>query len=236
MRTLIGNAIVIDKRDYKEADIKVLLSTDKYGHIYVIAPNAKKSKRRFVGGLNLFSLLEFSVDKKGELFVLNESTLISENEVAFDSIENFLSASSIIEIAEKLYTLNNPEETAFYKLRHSLEHLPKGNGLYMIFDFLWSSTIEIGEGPEFHNCVICLSNIKSNKILFNYYRGGIVCGECMKKDNRGENISQDLYKFLASYNDEFIRPSKNMVRQGLFLLERYLRFKLGIKLNSFRFL
>ncbi|MCX7944279.1 MAG: DNA repair protein RecO [Deltaproteobacteria bacterium] len=236
MKTLIGQAIILDKSELKEADIRVLLSTDNFGHIYAIGPNAKKSKIRFVGGLNTFSHIEFSINKKEELFILDESTLIDENGLAFENIHNFITASSLVEVAEKLFTLNNPAETAYYKLKFALAHLDNKKDLKLIFSFLNHSLIDIGEIPELSACTMCQRAITGKKILFNYYRGGIVCNICSKKDNRGENIPQNLYKFLTANASEANNFEERVVRQGIFLYERYIRFKLGISFKSFLFL
>ncbi len=236
MRTIIGQAIVIDKRDYKEADIKVLLSTDRFGHIYAIGPNAKKSKRRFTGGLNIFSLLEFSADRKGDSYILNESTLLNENETAFSGLNPFIAASSFTEIASRLYTLNNPDETAFYRLRFSLEHLFEQGNISLVYSFLKSSMIDTGEFPEFINCAVCQGNIGGRRILFNYFKGGVLCNECMKKDGRGESISHNLYRFMLSDEPETGTFPDNVIRQGIFLLERYLRFRLNVTFKSLQFI
>ncbi|GEM_PF-6851137 len=236
MRTIIGNAMVLENRDYKDADIKVLLSTDKNGHIYTVAPNARRSKKRFIGGLNNFSLIEFMAEKKGDFYVLNESTLLDENEHIFKSLEIFISASSIIEIALKLYTHNNPGETAFYRLKYAFEHLSEKKDLSIIFNFLRSALIDTGEIPEFQFCAVCQRRIEQKRFVFNYYRGGILCGDCLKKDNRGENISQILYTLMSSDDLEVYRFSDGVIKQGIFLLERYLRFRLNIFFKSFDFL
>ncbi len=236
MRTIIGSGIILDKRDYKEADIKVLLSTDRYGHNFAVAPNGKKSKRRFVGGLNTFSLIEFSATRRSELIVLDETTLLDEYEVAFLNLESFAVASALVDISAKLFTINNPDETAFYNLRFALEHLSEKKDLHILFNFMKASMVEVGEMPEFQCCAMCHSEIKGNRILFNYYRGGVLCSDCLRKDSRGENISQNLYRLMLADELEMSHLSDNIVRQGIFLLERYLRFKLNIIFRSFSFL
>jgi len=236
MRSIVGEAIILDSRRYKEADTKTLLSTDRYGHIYAIAPNARKSKHRFVGGLNILSHIEFSIDGKGELFILNESTLIDDNEDAFKSINAFLTASVLLEISERLFTLNNPDETAFYKLKFALKHIGDDKDTYLIFNFLRDSLITTGEIPEFERCAVCQSEIDRKKILFNYYKGGILCRKCAHTDNRGEYISSNLYDLMLSDELEVVNFDIKVARQGIFLLERYIRFKLNLTFKSFQFI
>ncbi|MCX7958785.1 MAG: DNA repair protein RecO [Deltaproteobacteria bacterium] len=236
MRTLIGRAIVLERRDYKEADLKVLLTTDRFGHLYAVAPNAKKSRRRFVGGFNTFSLLEISADKKGDMYILNETTLIDENETAFENLGSFITASSLAEISERLFTLNNPDETAYYRLKFALDHLTGRKDIFLIFNFLRSLMTDAGEIPEFRFCAMCQGEIVDKRVLFNYFKGGILCRECSSKDSRGENISHNLYKLMLADEQDAEGFDESLQRQGIFLLERYLRFKLGITFRSFCFL
>ncbi|MGC8927541.1 MAG: DNA repair protein RecO [Myxococcota bacterium] len=236
MKTIIDRAIILENRPYKDADSMVTLSTESSGHIIAIAPNAKKSKRRFVGGFNIFSLIEFSLDKKGELYLLNEGTLIDENEVTFSSLDAFIVSSAATEVALKLFTLNNPEETAFYRLKFLLEHISYEKELSTFFNFLRLCMIDTGEIPEFEHCASCQGEIDESKILFNYFKGGILCRDCMKNDNRGEVIHSRLYRLMLADEIEIATFSEGIIRQGIFLLERYLRFKLNITFRSFYFL
>ncbi len=236
MNTLIGEAIILEVLSHREAGIRALLSTNNYGHIYVVAPNAKKSKRRYIGGLNIFSRVEYSIEMKNEMLVLNESTLIDEYESAFSSIEAIITASILCEVSSKLYSINNPDESAFMLLKHSLMHIEDRLDRGIIYSFIRESMIRVGEFPEFVNCAVCQNKIDRKSLLFNYYKGGVLCKVCAKTDLRGEHISQRLYDFFLS--DEFERASQNenVHRQAIFLLERYLRFKLNIVFKGFRFI
>lgn len=236
MKVVLGRAIVIERGDYKDADIKALLSTDGSGHIKIIAPNGKKSRRRFVGGVNLFSLIEYSAEKKGDVYILNESTLIDENEVAFRSIKGFIYASAIVEIATRLFTINNPDETAFYRLFPALKDVSDERGLYTLYKFLRSSMIDVGEIPELRHCVLCQKEVSDKVVLFNYYKGGVLCGRCRREDPRGEIISQSLYNLMLLDDRALDAYPATSVRQALFVLERYLRFTLNVSFSSFYFL
>jgi recombinational DNA repair protein (RecF pathway) len=96
--------------------------------------------------------------------------------------------------------------------------------------------MDIGEIPEFEHCAVCQKTIDNKRLLFNYFKGGMLCPDCIKNDNRGEIISRRLYQFMISDELEVATFPENIIRQGIFLLERYLRFKLNITFRSFNFL
>lgn len=236
MYTLIGEAIILDLVRHREAGKRVLLSTHNSGHLSVIAPNATRSKRRFIGGLNLFSRIEYSLECRNELMVLSESLLIDEYEIAFLSTGSFITASVLCEIAMRLYSVNNPNETAFLLLKYSFEHMQAGVDLDCVSTFLIRSMNKIGESPMLNTCAVCQGRVNKGSLLFNYYKGGVLCRGCARSDPRGEHISRDLFEFLTSDSAHRVNYAEKIKRQAIFLLERYLQFRLNIRLTSLRFI
>src|SRR5688500_8361482 len=79
-------AIVLGRENFGEADRYIEFFTKEWGLIKVVAKSARKSKRRYVGGMDLFCHDEIFIkgDPKGcpylnELTVLNTFTGIRDN-------------------------------------------------------------------------------------------------------------------------------------------------------------
>src|ERR1043165_2773930 len=95
--------IVIGTEDFGEADRYILFFTQNWGLISTLAKSAKKSKRRYVGGLDLFCHDEITIKGAAkdrpyllELTVLNSFTTLRED------LDKVLLAGKITQWVKKL--------------------------------------------------------------------------------------------------------------------------------------
>ncbi len=110
-------AIILRTQEVKESDLIVTLLTESHGKISAIAKGARKSKRRFMGGLEVFDCATFELqnpkDKK-HLYYLNsisnrESWLGLRND-----FQNFSLAAFCIEVTNSFAQEDDPESSHLF--------------------------------------------------------------------------------------------------------------------------
>ena len=112
MRHLSETGIVLSLRLVRESDLILSLLTKEKGKLVAIAPGARRSRKRFPGGIDLFDFgnFELSTPKtEGQLYVLDgisgKEGLLSMN----GELWRFPFASSCLEIADNFSPEGDPE-------------------------------------------------------------------------------------------------------------------------------
>src|SRR5580658_6934041 len=94
--TFSSRAIVLSRESFGESDCYVQFYTKNWGLISTLAKAAKKSKRRYVGGLDLFCHDEIFLrgDPKDRPYLL-ELTVLNSFPLLRDDLEKMLAAGKI---------------------------------------------------------------------------------------------------------------------------------------------
>ena len=186
-------AIVLKRVQHGESDLIVSLLTLKNGKISVIAKAAKKSKRRFAGVLELFSILNITgrVGRaKTMLPVLEEATLRRPlPDIQVDILKTAY-ASYWAELIYLWLEEGQPLKELFLLFRDLLEALNSGPSsaavLNIIFQIRFLSIA--GLNPNLDICAGCRSDIgcmDGNMVFFDIRRGGLVCSRCNQGGGAG---------------------------------------------------
>ena len=205
-------AIILDLRDYAEADLIVSLFSPKLGRLQAIAKGARKSKRRFVNKLEIFTLLHAILrPSRAGLPLLEEADLINSFLRLRQDAALYAAATLIREflLATALEGDGDPE--MFFASLWALDSLDKaGNGLScraVAAQFLVRYFDRIGYRPELEHCQKCGKAMTAGTAwLFSAARGGIVCPACVAGNGAspaghqaaGQTIQPGTAKFLSS--------------------------------------
>ncbi len=199
-----SRAIVISHTDFGEADKYVQFYTEKWGMITVAAKAAKKSKRRFIGGLDLFCHSEIKIRGEPnpyllELVVLNSFLGIREN------LDRLLTAGKLITWIKKLANTPIPMYEVYSLLGQSLALIEKETTsfrlkmLFLIFKFKLLSAI--GLKPSFEKCSLC-GNFDRD-VFFDVGAGYSICLKC-------QNNPYNMKYVLDIESLTFLKKIKNM--------------------------
>lgn len=177
-------AIVLDCKDHGESDIIITFFCKNIGRITGIAKGAKRSKKRFVNKLEIFSSLRIlhNLPQNGRLSFIAEAELINgflrlRTDFACYSTANIvreivLLATKDLEGDEDLYPL-------LHWALHSLNNCK--NPTPVLIFFLIRFFAIIGYSPNLTSCGDCGCELAQNeKFSFHIERGGILCGHCDK--------------------------------------------------------
>jgi DNA repair protein RecO (recombination protein O) len=224
------DAIVLDCSDHGESDVIITLFSQAEGRITAIAKGAKKSLRRFVNKLELFSFLHIVCSKKTSrsLAFLAEADL----HTGFLNIRNDLQLYTVASVIREFLLIgireDEPDEQIFRLSLWSLHNLnllqtPKA----ILILFLIRFFDHIGYRPDLESCGKCTSQVMPLKrYIFDPGCGRIICSGC-SGSSRGIAISHGTIKILRSAQDlplerlHRLKLSGTILHEALTILHAY---------------
>ncbi len=138
--------LVIASTPYRESDLILEVLFEEVGKHSVIARGARKSKRRFFGGIEIFEYGRFSLSKTKNRNILQLDG-ISERvflEGLRKNLFSFQASSLLIEVASKLIPEEDPEAALLLPvLQKTLHHLSKNKDKPQCMAILCYGILEI---------------------------------------------------------------------------------------------
>ncbi len=180
---LKSRAIVLSRENFGEADRYIQLFSRDWGLISVLAKSARKSKRRYVGGMDLFCHNEIVLrgDPRGkpylvELTVLNSFTGLREDldrlVVAGKAAQWVRRLSNTAVAMPGVYSLLG--QTLALIEKTETERLPL---LQLIFQIKFLD--QIGLKPRMDACAKCSEALDNAAGVFDIDAGGLLCRPCL---------------------------------------------------------
>ena len=157
--------------------------TQRWGMLTTLAKSARKSKKRYVGGLDLFCHDEIYI--RGELKerpYLVELNVLNSFTGIRDSLDKMLMAGKILQWIKKLANQNTPMPNLYSLLGQTLSLIEKEANseklelLTLIFRLKLISLL--GLKPKVDACVNCGSR-QDEDVIFDIESGGILCNKCL---------------------------------------------------------
>ena len=240
MPTLATPAVLLRRIDYGDFDLILTLFTEATGKISVIAKHAKKSKKRFAGVLELFSVLNvtFQSGRRSGLPVLQEALL----EEPFSGIrENMLRTAYASYWAELVTTWAEEAqqmEKLFRLLVFVLGALDQRKMDPALLNLLFQMRfLDIaGLCPNLNYCCVCKTGLDSQSrhmAGLDLPRGGLRCQECEERGEVHVCLSRGTIKqlqWLAQENLERVgrlRLTPQGVSEAQRFLETFVPYHLG---------
>jgi len=185
MSSQSSKAIVLSMGEFGEADRYVQFLTQKWGVISTLAKAARKSKRRYVGGLDLFCHDEIFVrgDPKEKPYLI-ELTVLNSFPGIRESLDRVLVAGRLVQWIRKLVNITAPVPGIYSLLGQTLALLEKQSPkerlerLELIFKI--KLVTQLGLAPKVDVCVLCAAEL-SDPISFDLSAGGAICPLCKHK-------------------------------------------------------
>ncbi len=195
-----AEAIVLDTTEHGESDLIITFFSQKTGRLSAIAKGAKRSKKRFVNKLEIFTFLQISYEQKNNrsLAFLNEAELHNVFPNLRTHFEQYLAASIVREFLLLGIKDSEPEEKIFRLSLWALHNLNKGFPPKPILAlFLIHYFGHIGYRPDLESCGFCENRIsKRMRYSFDSASGRLVCGSCSGYKRYGMEISHGTIKLL----------------------------------------
>jgi DNA repair protein RecO (recombination protein O) len=178
-------AIILRTRDFGESDRLVTSFSFLHGTIKGIAKGARRSSKRFVNSLNIFShvSLEFRDRRSGDLLWIDSSELIDGFPGIRSNYNQLSRASYAVELTEMLFPLNVPSREIFSLLLWALGSISEGKNLAQTMIVFQIRAMSIGGfGINTSKCAFCGRLYKGQgRALFHPPSGSIVCMRCARE-------------------------------------------------------
>ncbi|WP_291258986.1 DNA repair protein RecO [Fusobacterium sp.] len=226
IKFITDRGLVINKRDFGEADRYITVFTENFGKIVFLLKGIRKSKKRELNSIDTLSLSNFNFYKKGENYIVSSFT-------GMESYGNIKSDLNKLEISlyfvawlNSILVENNRKKSLYKIVLKSLEFLNNNE------------------------------NKKKNYILMGYFLSYLIRDEGLNISNgEGYNFSFEKSKFITEDEKYILKVSKSEkslvekfinnrakeiddeietlddIKRVIFLFERYLNFHLGIDIK-----
>lgn len=216
-----SNSIILKVIDYSEADRLVTFFTEDFGKQKGVAKNAKKSKKRFGGGLEpgTVGAARF-VEKHGvELVRLEDFSIDLAAWNLSSSLKKIGSLHISLEIADKLLPLGHTSFERYQLLYRWISFLTENEPQDFhrhAFYYKWLSAS--GIAPVFDKCILC-GEEKSPFWHISPSHGGVICSNCRHyaSDIKIANDTLDyLRNFKANKNSSVNCKDADMIFEYFF--------------------
>jgi DNA repair protein RecO (recombination protein O) len=225
-------AIVLDCRDHGESDKIVTFFCSETGRMSGIAKGAKRSKRRFVNKLELFSSLHltYSLPRQGGLAFIASAELQSSFLNLRKNIDLYNAATVLRECVLMGTSDKERDDRVFEILLWALQSLDDKRphravvviSLIRFFDY-------IGYRPDLHRCHSCgRQPLAQGSYGFDYATGCLVCAACSGHGNQTTvSLALGTIKLLSSAQDlplerlPRLQFSAQALDESLSILHRY---------------
>lgn len=183
-QTLVTPAIVLRRVAYGEADLVVTLLGLGTGRVSALARAARKSTRRFAGGLGMGMAGEARLRDRpsAELMILESFDGRRGWPTLSTDLAKTAHAAYALELCDRLCPPRQPETSVFAWLEEFLAHLDAGRATaerLRVFEI--GLLRALGMGPSIDRCAACgRADLGDEDVRFSPHAGGVLCRNCAK--------------------------------------------------------
>lgn len=187
-------AVVIEVRDYGEADKIVTFYSLARGRMSGIAKGAKRSLKRFVNKLELFTLLEihFSDSRTSSLVRLDQAELLEHFPLLRSNYARYTAGILLCELVLHWTKENDPDPGLFELLKWGLTNLQAGGRppVWGAVLFELKLLTLLGYQPNLGGCGSC-GGLSVDQAPYRYRPAihGLICRACARQGQREETAS-----------------------------------------------
>jgi DNA repair protein RecO (recombination protein O) len=229
-------AVVIDVKDYGESDKIVNFYSLLRGRMCGIAKGAKRSLKRFVNKLELFTLLEihFTDSRTSTLVRIDQAEPLAYFPALRASYERYTAATVLCELVLHWTRENDADPRLFELLRWGLGNLEdlQRPPIWGVILFQIKLLTLLGFQPDLSGCAGCgRLNPELAPYRFRLARGGLLCSPCSQvarpDDRQGLIISLSTAQLLKKGQEletaklARLRFSPHEVQQATAFLQAY---------------
>jgi len=235
-------AIIIARLNLGESDRILTLFSPSKGKTRAIAKGSRKTKSKFSGHTELFTLCDLIISTGKSLDIITDSELTTNFLVSKPDLESVKTAYFMAEAINKLLPDDQPNIDIYNLFLWCLKHLDSDKTNLVRLIFVTRILKILGIYPELSKCVKCETRPDPETIYFSKEAGGIIDKGCSLHFADATRTNQDvikLWRFLADSNfSELnkIRPSAALVNTASELALEYMRCVTMIDYRSIRVL
>ena len=241
-------AIVLRSWAFGESDKIVSFLTAEFGKVTGIAKGAKRSRRRFVNSLELFSLvqLRFRERPHSSLAFIYACDLVRPHKGLTTSLEKIAYASYLVELADVLAGEREENRRLFEHLREGLGRMVEKGPSHSFLAFFELKLLRlVGYQPRLESCRRCgRARTKDGGVAWRFSArdGGVVCPACSAFRKEAVPLSSEAIEALAELQEaaEFLSRHESIpstaLKEGRSVLLPFIQFQSNRELKTALFL
>jgi len=204
-------AIILRTAAYGEADRVVTMLGASMGRASALARGARKSAKRFAGGLGMAQEGRAILRERpgAELLVLEEFDVEQVHEGLAGDLGKTAHAAYALELCERLCPPRQPEEPVLAWLSEFLMLLERGRARaerLRVFEI--GLLRRLGLGPVLDRCAVCSrGDLGTGNVRWHPDGGGVVCPDCL---HRGDIMSGSTRRALVDLADMSLADAESM--------------------------
>ncbi len=240
------HAVVLRRRDYRDADRILVVFTPNYGKLELIAKGVRKTTSRKAGHLELFAHTSLLVAQARTWDIITEAVGVESFSALRQDLDKISQASYLCELIDAFTESGDDNLPMWDLLLIALAELdaaaPEQDPELLLHWFELHLLSLAGFQPQLFQCLTCDSELEPVTNFISLAEGGVLCPACTQGRQDVEAIEVDVLKVLRFLQS---RPwavvQKVSVRTHIMhrvdnLLYRYLLTVLERQLRSADFL
>ena len=241
METYTVEAVILDTKNFADANKVVTLFTKEFGKLEANAYGCRRSRSPLSGAMQMFNHITAEVSRGSQVDTIREADILHFYDALTADLERLVYASLFFEIVNRMTLPHEKSTETFYLLKNSLPVLSKRNpkvaALIGACQFMETSGVQL----NFERCVHCGELIEGDAAI-SLLDGGAVCMNCVDfaEDCRPyPEVLRRTFETLLSFDwrDEtrLNFKTKQLDTAEKFLME-YVQMTLGGELKSAQFI
>jgi len=243
-RSFRAEAIVLNHRDWGEADRLVTLYTRQRGKIRAVAKGARKPRSRKGGHLQPFTQITIQLARARGPFIITQVETLEAYLPLREDLNLTGNASYLVELLDRFsYDEEEANAALFRLLGDSLSRLARGDDIWVVVRYYEIRLLDyLGFRPQLFECANCREEIKAEDQSFSAALGGVLCPNCESDQSSVRPIKVEVLKYIrhfqrSSYTEaRRADPNPNIRAELENLVQFYLTYLLERGLNSPRFI
>jgi len=233
-------AIVLNKRDFRETSIIVNFYTRHFGKITGILKGIKTGPDKFASTLELFSYNDiiFYMKRNSSLHLVSQCDMINDFNGIRQSMFKIGIGSSIVELLAAIMPPEDKNEDVFNLALAALSELEVGYNPDKIMTIFKIKLLALsGFKPHLDSCVSCGDKILGQS-KFSLVLGGLLCSRCCHKDLKARSIFRGTVASILHIEKNDFKNNLNLgmnpqIKKELdVILNAFLNFHLERELKS----
>lgn len=222
MKLFDCRGIIINKKDFGEADRYITIFTENYGKISVLLKGIRKSKTREQSSADILTLSKFTLYKKNENFILTNILTLDAYQEIKENLENSGIGWYILTLLNSILVENNRKKSLFITTEKTLNFLKVNKDIrknyILILCYLYTLIKEEG------------LNFNLGKGEYFSFEGNGFFEQEQKYSYRVNKAEKEIIEKVVNKRAKDIINSEYSlkdIKDIVFLFERYLNFHLG---------
>lgn len=190
-----SEGIVLKQRKIANNRRMITLFTKNYGKISAGTSMNEKSKGKSALALRPFTYADYDIFKTRESYNINSAQVKKSYYSIGEDLDRFAASSKLLEYLDKILEDEQARPKLFDMTIEFFESITRANGNYetLLYAYVIKTLRIQGIMPEIKSCVNCGKDPKP-EYSFSIPAGGIVCKECLQKENQNESSHKLIYK------------------------------------------